>query len=371
MKNHQNGYRIHSALFLVLIFGGSGSTAGFLMTIREEPQSRRHHDRGSSSARSPIATPIILTDHIRQRSLVSLQMENPLATEAALSEQSNAMKKQQQDSPFLGVLQLILISLVSAILLISWEEVSMYHPIRKLPQQHIQQQQAVYHWGDSTVRGLAFGKAQRIRLDDDAEPQDSQYYIPSYNEIMLEHRTERIPSWNDGTMTEDKVRQSVATIQTTVEYLQDCKRLANEYDWDGLTLAIRQPILHQQLEQACNNLKHADGFLSPDARDEIGFEWASCAWRHCGALADAQEAIDELDHLIGILEPFECLFCIDIVERSLYDILAVTQKYQDPSIPVPEYQQLHRKSDVGPEGVDQFDTEYLEALQFLKKFENE
>ena len=49
-------------------------------------------------------------------------------------------------------------------------------------------------------------------------------------------------------------------------------------------------------------------YLSKDSRDEIGFSWGSCAWRHCGALADAQEAIDQLDHQVGMLEPFECLF---------------------------------------------------------------
>ncbi|KAL3933179.1 MAG: hypothetical protein SGBAC_010509 [Bacillariaceae sp.] len=241
----------------------------------------------------------------------------------------------------------------------------MYHSIRQVPQHQQQQQtqQAAYHWGDATVRGLAFGKAQRIRLFDDAEPQDSQDYILSYNEVMLEHRNERIPSWTE-VMTEDRVRQSVATVQDTLKYLQTCKQLANDYDWDGLTLAIRQPILHQQLQQACNDLKHADGYLSPEARGEIGFEWASCAWRHCGALADAQEAIDELDHLIGILEPFE-------LERSLYDILAVTEKYQDPTNPTPAYQPLQRKSEVGADGVDQYDAEYLAALEFLKKFEDE
>ena len=42
---------------------------------------------------------------------------------------------------------------------------------------------------------------------------------------------------------------------------------------------------------------------------------------HCGALADAQEAMDELDALAGVLEPFEAIFCLDIVERSIRDVL--------------------------------------------------
>jgi hypothetical protein len=68
----------------------------------------------------------------------------------------------------------------------------------------------------------------------------------------------------------------------------------------------------------------------------------SCAWRHCGALADAQEALDQLDHAIGMLEPFECLYCLDVVERSLRDILAVTKDYRDHSISIPDYQPLQR-----------------------------
>ena len=137
-------------------------------------------------------------------------------------------------------------------------------------------------------------------------------------------------------------------------------------------------------------LKNAESYLSVDARNEIGFEWASCSWRHCGALADAQEALDQLDHLVGgqvgdsvasILEPFECLFVLDIVERSLYDILAVIpasllQQQQgeegggadDPSaIVIPAYEPLQRMSDLGDDGIDQYDSEYLEALEFIKR----
>lgn len=362
MSRHgkNSGIRLATCLVLVFLMKAISGSEAFIAR-----GSRRCHARGSCYQNPNF---IISSIDDRSRRFSCIYMENPLATLEGLTSERRVSTKQRQ-SPFIGIVQLILFSFASAIMLISWEEVSMYHPMRQnLPLHHQKQQQTtLYRWGDSTVRGLAFGKAQRIRLDD-AEPQDSQI-IPSYNEVMLEHRAERIPSWNKA-MTEDLVKESVATIQRTVIYLQKCKQLANDYDWDGLTSAIRQPVLHQELEQACNNLKHADGYLSPEARDEIGFEWASCAWRHCGALADAQEAIDELDHLIGILEPFECLFCLDIVERSLYDILAVTQKYQDPSIAVPEYQPLQRKSDVGADGVDQFDTEYLEALEFLKKFEN-
>jgi hypothetical protein len=44
-----------------------------------------------------------------------------------------------------------------------------------------------------------------------------------------------------------------------------------------------------------NNLKEAT---------IIGFDWGSCAWKNqCGAIADIQESYDEIDSLIGLLEP--------------------------------------------------------------------
>jgi hypothetical protein len=51
----------------------------------------------------------------------------------------------------------------------------------------------------------------------------------------------------------------------------------------------------------------------------LDFDWRSCEWTYCGALADAQEALDALDHLLGANEPFECLFCMVGMERSLRD----------------------------------------------------
>eukprot|EP00980_Cylindrotheca_fusiformis_P007624 scaffold1599_cov115-Cylindrotheca_fusiformis.AAC.9 len=280
-----------------------------------------------------------------------------LSAESHSAAGSSPSRPSRNLSGVVQVVQLVAASWLLAILLVSWEDISMAHPMR-------QNQEVSYRWGTSTVKGLAFGQAQRLRLLDQ-EPQIS-HSIPSYNEIMLEHRTERIPSWQLSSISKNDVQTAVANVQRSLLFVNECKSLAKKYDWDGLSTAVRSPLLHEDLAQACNLLKDADKFLSSDARDEIGFEWASCAWRHCGALADAQEAIDELDHLIGILEPFECLFCLDVVERSLYDILAVTQAYQDSSIVIPVYQPLQRMSDVGDSGVDQFDAEYLEAMEFLK-----
>lgn len=292
----------------------------------------------------------------RQASMLRLPMQIPAADGSSHSRPSKTL------SEVLRVIQLIVASVMMAVLLVSWEDISMSHPLRK-------NQEDSYLWGTSTVKGLAFGRAQRQQLRD-LEPQVSQSIL-SYNEVMLEHRTERIPRWQSQSISREDVQNAVSAVQKSLLYVNECKLLAKNYDWEGLAAAVRSPLLHEELEQACSLLKNADQFLSSDARSEVGFDWASCAWRHCGALADAQEAIDELDHLVGILEPFECLFCLDVVERSLYDILAVTLVYQDASIQVPVYQPLQRMSDIGEDGVDQFDAEYLQAMKFLKSLEED
>jgi hypothetical protein len=38
---------------------------------------------------------------------------------------------------------------------------------------------------------------------------------------------------------------------------------------------------------------------------QLDFDWRSCEWTYCGASADAQEALDALDHLLGAHEPFD------------------------------------------------------------------
>jgi hypothetical protein len=311
---------------------------------------------------SPAATNgLSVTTSTQQRHRYNFLLQ--LSSESQAADGSSQSRSSKKNSELLQIVQLISASFVMAMLLVSWEDISMTHPMRQ------QQQQESYHWGSSTVRGMAFGQAQRLQLSD-REPQSSQSIL-SYNEIMLKHRMEPIPKWQSLSLTDQDVQDSVSTVQKSLLKLNECKSLAKDYDWDGLSIAVRHPLLHEELVQACTMLKSADKFLSSDARDEVGFQWASCAWRHCGALADAQEAIEELDHLIGILEPFECLFCLDVVERSLYDILAVTKPYQDSSIEIPVYQPLHRMSDVGEDGIDQFEAEYLEALEFLKHSDDE
>jgi hypothetical protein len=275
--------------------------------------------------------------HSPRQTVIHLQATVPSSDDAGSGGPIMDKASSLSPNPFFETVKLVGASFLVALLVISWEDVSMSHPMRTYMASSQPQQ-----IGASTVRGLAFSQRDRQLLEEDMEPQALKE-IPSFSEVSLKHRMERVPTWDETRpMTRQDVELAVQTIQKALVYLGECKTLATNYEWDDLTTHIRGPLLHSEMEQASALLKRANGFLSTQARDEIGFDWGSCAWRHCGALADAQESIDELDSLIGVLEPYECLFVLDIVERSFRDMLAVTTSYQDPSISIPEYQPIQR-----------------------------
>lgn len=188
-------------------------------------------------------------------------------------------------------------------------------------------------------------------------------FKPSYNEIMLLHRTERVPRWysrslgsdspspsknnNVPVTTKEELQQAVSQLYTSIDELDELKLMADDYNWDGIkeymnpvanTLDAVEGRVQQQtststyvlpsaLEYSMDILKtynNGVGNGNKELPELIGHDWGSCAWRHCGAKADAQEAIAELYNNVGMLEPFECRFIIDVVERSIRYVLAVT-----------------------------------------------
>ena len=175
---------------------------------------------------------------------------------------------------------------------------------------------------------------------------------PSYNEIMLQHRSERIPRWerfetlsttstplsttksNSVITSKDQLQQAILQLYKSLDELDELKTMADDYDWEGMkehlrptknTLASdvstskREYALPMAMEYSMDVLKSMPSSYyvnSPNTGNTggvselIGFDWGSCAWRHCGAKADAQEAIAELYSNVGMLEPFECQFII-------------------------------------------------------------
>eukprot|EP00537_Pseudo-nitzschia_pungens_P013233 CAMPEP_0172394940 /NCGR_PEP_ID=MMETSP1061-20121228/17144_1 /TAXON_ID=37318 /ORGANISM="Pseudo-nitzschia pungens, Strain cf. pungens" /LENGTH=288 /DNA_ID=CAMNT_0013126399 /DNA_START=368 /DNA_END=1231 /DNA_ORIENTATION=+ len=257
------------------------------------------------------------------------------------------------------ICQLVLASMGLSVLLITWEDISMPHPMRMESSVLMSSSSSSVkshvplRWGRSTVRGMASGVLERQAIATAEDLESSTYKdLPSYNEVMLAHRAKRIPLWNldEGdtltATTRKDIVDSVRVVQLALLQTLDSQELARNYEWDQLIENLNESILRKDLENACYVLKQADTFLSREARDEIGFDWGSCAWRHCGALSDAQEALDALEYQVGMLEPFECIYCLDVVERSLRDILAVTKDYRDASVKIPDYLPIQRMSDL-------------------------
>ncbi|KAI2497490.1 hypothetical protein MHU86_16992 [Fragilaria crotonensis] len=224
------------------------------------------------------------------------------------------------------------------------------------------------HLRQYAVRGMGEGRAERMQdwrhgnvLVGDSDT--SVIDIPSYNEVMQKHRDERIPSWNKA-VNERDVRAAVNDVFQALTAVNQLKLMADDYRWDGIQSLIRSATLVDNLQHSCSVLRRASFALSQEARNEIGFDWGSCAWRHCGAEADAQEALAELYNLSGVLEPFECRFVLDIVERSLRDILAaVPIKYYDQALDA--YQTYQFKD---PE--EESSNQDLELLRAVNEFRN-
>ena len=198
------------------------------------------------------------------------------------------------------LLALLASCFLSALLLIQWEDYHAHylspsrlsHPATQLPEQR---------WGAYATHGLASTQ--------------------SYNDVLKEHFAKTVPEWRHPTWTSVQGAHGLCDCLRDMPKLQ---QLAQDYQWDTLRAAFRsEPWV--SLGTSMNAVRS-----SIDSQSDamvVGMDWASCAWRskQCGAWADAVEAIDEIDSLLGILEPYEVLFCLDIVERSLRDVLAVAQ----------------------------------------------
>ncbi len=294
----------------------------------------------------------------------------------------------------------------------------------------------------AATKGMGWGK-----LDRSAQSFDSWYgssattlqQVRSYNEIMLEHRKERIPRWTSTAHSEvnserstlrqsttyanskevalyskEELKDAVLLLYKAIEELDDLKKMADDYMWEEIKVML-QPItaaerggsnaLRQSLE-SMDVLKSAPLYYKNSVEDNmrsqittssssavsnkinnsennsnnvdqlpelIGFDWGSCAWRHCGAKADAQEATAELYSSVGMLEPFECRFIIDIIERSIRDVLLVIPDDLLPTsadgkvIDLKPYENYVSQAEQAGDDSMGLDYEYVQALNSLRE----
>jgi hypothetical protein len=305
--------------------------------------------------------------HLSSVSLLVLPAESPRTNELEWASHARTTLANDGSGSFLSktllpVCLFLLQSFLVALLILSWEN---YTCSNTLPSRHTTSLKKD-SWGANTVRGLAFGKAQRLSL---ADPDELVYIVPSYNEVMLQHRQERVPRWRT-IADQATVAQSYHTLLECLTVVQNLQESVSDYQWDTVRIALRSaPLL--QLEPAASALRATVDRDAIRAGGDavVGFDWGSCAWRHCGALADAQEALDELEFMLGVLEPFEAVFCLDVVERSLRDILTVVPWDQVNPKDVqlwkkwPAYKPRISQNSSDEVGLDRIDEEYFRTLK--------
>ena len=289
-----------------------------------------------------------------------------------LRNDKNSSRLPQKLQYVADTLGLVLLSLILSIVLISFEDISCKYV---LPNRH-RTSISMYRksaWGMTTINGMGFGSQERqILIEAASESQtfevDPLLNVPTYNEVMLIHRTVTIPQWKR-TPTSPTVSNAIHTIIESIQQLDVLRDLANDYQWDSIRRQLySNPISDLPVQSSI--LRQ----VNSEMNEVVGFDWGSCAWRHCGAISDIQEAIDEIDQLLGVLEPQEIIFCLDIVERSLRDILSVVpwQQYASEKDFVfynnlPPYATLVKlNEDVDDSALSRIDIEYVKALYELR-----
>eukprot|EP00956_Cyclotella_meneghiniana_P001540 scaffold1734_cov64-Cyclotella_meneghiniana.AAC.6 len=277
-------------------------------------------------------------------------------------EQSNENESRQRPSPLLFLHDVVPISffatccLLGAFVISSYEDFDVTH-VRPNPStlRLCQTTSRSKYCIGAATRGMGWGLSDRIQLENknqqdiannNADAFENWYgssattlqWKPSYNEIMLEHRSDRVPRWNihKDRMLSTELSSTVASAPPNMEELQwavlnlyqsldeldNLKVMADNYQWDEIKAAInpsnKQSSIRSTLEYSMDILKASSSIQSQERKEGednniatvIGFDWGSCAWRHCGAKADGQEALAELYSSVGMLEPFEVRFVI-------------------------------------------------------------
>ena len=233
----------------------------------------------------------------------------------------------------------IICCLISALLLSTYEDYDVTH-VRPNPST-LRRPTSKFNFVGAATKGMGWGVSDRISyktieetLNTDSYDEDFEEWYgasaatlqwkPSYNEIMAQHRLERVPRWIKGQSgtssfirSTDEAQQAVMDLYKSLNELNDLKLMADNYQWEDIkdVLNPKNPsCIRHALEYSLDVIKFYSISNHNNYQDDvptvIGFDWGSCAWRHCGAKADGQEALAELYSSVGMLEPFECRFVI-------------------------------------------------------------
>ena len=353
-----------------------------------------HFTRRTASVRQPPSawistrpTTVTTTLHLLDSNTATSTTTTTTTTSPTVDKRTVASTDIHKNNYINQFLAFLTFCILGAITMVQTEEYLAQHtwPSRQM-QRNIHNDHPYHHY--ASLKGMGYGTQERMHSNEymDATP-NHHWDPPSYNEIMYQHVHVRVPQWkkNDRIITPS---WAVHLLCTNVQQLTRLKELSQQYQWELLRAELQQDRWRQDLAQAALTVRQAYETTATTTPSVIGFEWASCAWRHgqCGALADATEALDEIDQLLGVLEPFEINFCFDIVERSLRDMLSVVDwsnsnnnnnnienRIQDEDVEfyrnLPPYQphrvfdpiiSSHEEEDM------RLDDEYVQALQSLR-----
>ena len=367
----------------------------------------RYHDHGNmqqSSTSTRISSTVSKRYHCR---LTAASTSSPnesitsTSTSTSTSTKISASASSMKNDVW-SVIQFAFFSLALAVAVITWEDITCHSA---LPSRHRTTYISDAHlsWGQATIRGMGFGKQERLLLIQQAQDGQSDNNsnnnnnnddnnlsnLRSYNEVLQDHWQIRVPQWRQDAAVVDDQKNNNPLLSTSapadyyataIHTLCQClasldnelKHNIENYQWPRLRQTLHTAPW-SELEWAASRLRKVD--------NAVGFDWGSCAWRGhnaCNALADAQEAIDELDYLSGVLEPYEALFCVDIIERSLRDMLVAApwqwarpedaqywQTTMDTYVPHRVFDPEQEEDEDGGQS-ERIDDEYLKTLQDLK-----
>lgn len=121
--------------------------------------------------------------------------------------------------------------------------------------------------------------------------------------------------------TAEDVRRSFGTLVRIRDAINEAAVLAQSRRWAALSEVLPSAVV-SDLERAATVLATSDA-LTAEQRATIGWQWGSCGWRHCGAQADAAQALSKLRANCEMLVPVEALFYLDVAKRAVDEMIAI------------------------------------------------
>ena len=130
--------------------------------------------------------------------------------------------------------------------------------------------------------------------------------------------------WNKLRVQRPSVSDTSDAFGTVVRFrnaIDEAYPLAEARQWQALGTKLPASLV-TDFEQAATVLA-SSAALSEEWRSAIGWQWGACGWRHCGAQADATQAMSKLRANCEMLVPIEAIFYLDVAKRATDEVIAI------------------------------------------------